>query len=121
MMPLTRIKVERVINYTDTADEGADYLCSISADVIAGYGYVKDVYYTDAAMEETEIIDLEELMEATRKEYCQYIVINPTRQVKGDPEELGLQFLADIDGYRVYLDPVAAAQVESWQQYYEED
>lgn len=47
-------KVERVINYTDTADEGTDYLCSISADVIAGYGYVKDVYYTDAAMEETE-------------------------------------------------------------------
>ena len=80
-------------------------------------------YYNEvhAAMEETEIIDLEELMEATRKEYCQYIVINRTRQVKGDPEELGLQFLADIDGYRVYLDPVAAAQVESWQQYYEED
>lgn len=47
-------KVERIISYTDTADEGDDYLCSIAADVIAGYGYVKDVYYTDAAMEETE-------------------------------------------------------------------
>lgn len=80
-------------------------------------------YYNEvhAAMEETEIIDLEKLIEATRKEYCQYIVINPTRQVKGDPAKLGLEFLADIDGYRVYKDPVAAAEVESWQQYYEED
>lgn len=44
----------RVINYTDTADEGADYLCSISGDVIGGYVYVTDIYYTDAAMEVTE-------------------------------------------------------------------
>ncbi|MDE6976700.1 MAG: hypothetical protein K2P13_06865 [Lachnospiraceae bacterium] len=80
-------------------------------------------YYNEVheAMEETEIIDLEKLLEATRKEYCQYIVINPTRKVKGDAKELGLQLLADIEGYRIYRDPVAAAEVESWQQYYEED
>lgn len=45
---------ERVINYTDTADEGADYLCSISGGTIGRYGYVTDVYYTDEDMEITE-------------------------------------------------------------------
>ena len=48
-------------------------------------------------------------------------MINPTRKVKGDAKELGLQLLADIEGYRIYRDPVAAAEVESWQQYYGED
>lgn len=45
---------ERIISYTDTADTGADKLCSISAGVIDKYAYVLDVYYTDAAMEVTE-------------------------------------------------------------------
>lgn len=47
-------KFERVINYTDTADEGSDRLCSVSAGVIGRYGYVLDVYYTEAGMEVTE-------------------------------------------------------------------
>lgn len=45
---------DRLINYTDTADEGADFLCSISAAVFGRYGYVTDVYYTDDGMEVTE-------------------------------------------------------------------
>lgn len=47
-------KFERVINYTDTADEGNDFLCGISGGQIGRYGYATDVYYTDAAMEVTE-------------------------------------------------------------------
>lgn len=47
-------KFERVINYTDTADEGTDRLCSISGGQIGRYGYVTDVYYTEEAMEITE-------------------------------------------------------------------
>lgn len=47
-------KFERVLNYTDTADEGTDNLCSISAGVIGRYGYVLDIYYTDEGMEVTE-------------------------------------------------------------------
>ena len=46
---------QRIINYTDTADTGADYLCSISACVIGRYAYVLDVYYTDEPMEVTEL------------------------------------------------------------------
>ncbi len=47
-------KFERVINYTDTADEGADLLCSISGGQIGRYGYVTDAYCTDEPMEVTE-------------------------------------------------------------------
>ena len=41
--------------YIDTADTGADYLCAIAADVVEGEGYVLDVLYTDAPMEQTEL------------------------------------------------------------------
>ncbi|WP_107838954.1 phage terminase large subunit [Metasolibacillus meyeri] len=45
---------ERIIAYTDTADTGADKLCSIIAGVIDKYAYVLDIYYTDEPMEKTE-------------------------------------------------------------------
>lgn len=78
-------------------------------------------YYNEvhAAMEETEVIDLENLLQATRKEHCQYLVLSPTRQMEGDAGELGLILLAEIDGYKVYEDPVTSKEVEQWLQYYE--
>lgn len=47
-------QADRMINYTDTADTGEDFLCSISAAQIDRYAYVRDVYYTDEPMEITE-------------------------------------------------------------------
>jgi predicted phage terminase large subunit-like protein len=41
-------------NYTDTADTGADHLCSICFIDTPEYAYVTDVYFTDAPMEVTE-------------------------------------------------------------------
>ena len=41
-------------DYTDIADTGADYLCSIVYGVYNGEAYVLDLLYTKAAMEETE-------------------------------------------------------------------
>lgn len=41
-------------NYTDTADTGADYLCSIVYGVYNGEAYVLDLLYTKDAMEITE-------------------------------------------------------------------
>lgn len=41
-------------NYTDTADEGTDFLCSICYGVYNGEVYVLDVLYTDDPMEITE-------------------------------------------------------------------
>jgi len=45
---------ERIVNYTDTADTGSDYLCSISFGIYQGFAYVLDVLYTQDGMEETE-------------------------------------------------------------------
>lgn len=43
-----------ILNYTDTADEGSDNLCSICYGMYEDSYYVLDVYYTKAAMEVTE-------------------------------------------------------------------
>lgn len=41
-------------NYTDTADSGSDYLCSITYGVYNMEAYVLDIVYTQEAMEHTE-------------------------------------------------------------------
>ncbi len=43
-----------VLSYTDTADTGSDYLCSIIFTYSGGYAYVLDVLYTRESMEITE-------------------------------------------------------------------
>lgn len=43
-----------ILNYTDTADEGSDYLCSICYGVYGATYYVLDILYTQEAMEYTE-------------------------------------------------------------------
>lgn len=45
---------EYILSYTDTADDGSDFLCSICYGMYSGSYYVLDVYYTDEAMEVTE-------------------------------------------------------------------
>lgn len=46
-----------IYSYCDTADEGTDYLCNIifAFDYVTRMAYVLDVYYTQEAMEKTEI------------------------------------------------------------------
>lgn len=43
-----------ILNYTDTADEGLDYLCSITYGVYNKEAYVLEIIYTREPMEETE-------------------------------------------------------------------
>ena len=57
---------EGVYSYTDTADEGSDYLCSVIFGVYLKEAYVLDVYYTQAGMEITET--------ETAKRFCDYEV-----------------------------------------------
>lgn len=45
---------EAIKNYTDTADEGDDYLCSINYGVYKKEAYILNVYYTKEPMEKTE-------------------------------------------------------------------
>lgn len=48
-------EVRKRANYTDTADEGADYLCSVCYNVgVDGFSYVTDVIYSNESMEKTE-------------------------------------------------------------------
>lgn len=49
-----RLLCERIINYTDTADSGKDFLCSITAIEWQGEAYIIDVLYTDKPMAVTE-------------------------------------------------------------------
>lgn len=46
--------LEGIYSYTDTADEGKDYLCSIIWGVYMKEAYALDVYYTQDGMEITE-------------------------------------------------------------------
>ena len=43
-----------ILNYTDTADEGSDFLCSICYGMFNDEYYILDIYYTKDAMEITE-------------------------------------------------------------------
>jgi len=43
-----------ILNYTDTADTGSDFLCSICYGIYGASSYVLDVLYTKEAMETTE-------------------------------------------------------------------
>ncbi|WP_427008263.1 phage terminase large subunit [Pseudarthrobacter sp. H2] len=57
-------------NYTDTADTGSDFLCSVDYIEHEGEVYVTDVVMTDEAMENTEpsvaaMLDADEVNEAT--------------------------------------------------------
>lgn len=51
---IKKIEFEKIINYTDTADTGDDYLCSITAGIYKRKIYILDVIYTKAHMEQTE-------------------------------------------------------------------
>lgn len=56
-------RVKRIVSYTDTADTGADYLCSlVAAETFDGELYMMDVLYTKEAMEVTEKSNAEMLV-----------------------------------------------------------
>jgi predicted phage terminase large subunit-like protein len=54
-----QLLTQGVFNYTDTADEGDDYLASIVAHLYEGELYVTDVLYTRDGMEITEVATAE--------------------------------------------------------------
>lgn len=86
--------------------------------LVERWGYYNGVY---EAMEKPEVVDMEALLAATRAEYCQYIVMAQGKKTDKDPTESGLTLLAEIDGYRIYEDPVTAEVVKQWQSYYEDE
>ncbi len=86
--------------------------------LVNAWDYYNAVY---EAMEKPEVVDMEQLLEATRAEYCQYIVMGKGRQTDKEPVECGLILVEEIDGYLVYEDPVTRETVRQWQEDYGED
>lgn len=86
--------------------------------LVERWGYYNAVY---EAMEKPEVVNMEDLLEAARAEYCQYIVMSKSKQTDVDPESSGLVLIDEIDGYRIYEDPVTAEMVEQWLKYYEDE
>jgi hypothetical protein len=73
--------------------------------LVARWGMQNPVY---EAMEGNEIIDVAALLEATRAENVNYIVIHFTRPLTDNPENHGLTLLDQVDGLLVYRDEEVA-------------
>ena len=65
-----------------------------------------------------EVLPMEELLEETRKEYCQYLVFREDQQMDQTPESCGLIQRTKIDGYVIYEDPEVTAIVTEWKNTY---
>lgn len=85
--------------------------------LVPRWDYYNAVY---EAMEGAEVVDVEQLLQAAREEYCQYFVFPAERELDRDPQECGLIFVKQVDDYLIYQDPVSMEIVESWQEYYKE-
>lgn len=86
--------------------------------LVARWDYYNAVY---EAMEKPEVVTMETLLEATRDDYCRYIVMAEGKKTDMPPEEAGLVLIDTIDGYRIYEDPVTVQVTEQWLEYYENE
>lgn len=77
--------------------------------LVPRWDYYHEVY---AAMEETEVLDAEALVKATRNYECNYIVLHESREWDEDPAGYQLVLVQKIDGYLIYQDLVAARRIE---------
>lgn len=90
--------------YTDTADKGTDYLCTIFFDLgIDKYLYIHDIMYTDEGMEITE------------PEQAARLVLNKTRKNRIESNNGGAGFLRAV---KRYLEKVkyVGCYLEEWPQ-----
>lgn len=76
---------EHIISYTDTADEGADWLCSIIAGTYKGEAWILDVYFTDKPMEVTEV------------EEADFLVKNKVNKAKIESNNGGKGFARNVE------------------------
>ena len=70
--------------------------------VVTQWDYYNPVY---EVMEKPEVIDAEELLDATRQTSCRYIVLAKDRKINKNLTTLGLKLIKTIDNYYIYEDP----------------
>ncbi len=77
-------------------------------------------YYNEVheVIKNNEVLPMKELLEATRKEYCQYLIFPQNQQMDMTPEKSGLILRTMIDGYCIYEDPVVTEIVTEWKNSY---
>ncbi len=80
------------------ADIGMPYGRSM---LVPQWGYYNAVH---EAMEKSEIVDMEVLVEATRATLCNYIILHESQPLDGDPAACRLELMTKIDGYLIYKD-----------------
>ena len=56
-------------------------------------------------MEQSDPIDAGQLAEAITQYNCLYVVINRSRQVKGDLSAEGLELVSELDAYQIWRNP----------------
>ena len=69
--------------------------------VVTQWDYYNPVY---EVMEKPEVIDAEELLDATRQTSCRYIVLAKDRKINKNLTTLGLKLIETIDNYYIYED-----------------
>lgn len=69
--------------------------------LVPQWGYYNAVH---EAMEKSEVIDMEALLQATRESLCNYIIIHEARELSDDPANYRLELMDNIDGYLIYKD-----------------
>ncbi len=75
--------------------------------VVTQWDYYNPVY---EVMEKPEVIEAEELLDATRQTGCRYIVLAKDRKIDKNLATLGLKLISTVDKYNIYEDPSVAAQ-----------
>ncbi|MCR5342215.1 MAG: hypothetical protein K6E70_02475 [Butyrivibrio sp.] len=84
------------------------YVRQYDTNILMPYG--RDIihwnYYNAVheAFENTEVINAEELLEATRQAQCRYIVMHESKKIDVSLEEMGLTLVDNVEGYNIYED-----------------
>ena len=76
--------------------------------LVERWGFSNQIY---DIMEKHEIIDIPTLLEYTRPNEVNYIVIHWSRATDANPENYGLILLDQVDGMLIYRDEVVAEQI----------
>jgi rRNA-processing protein FCF1 len=73
--------------------------------LVTQWDYYNEVY---EAYEKAEVIDAEELLNATRNTNCRYIILANDRKINKNLTTLGLKLIKTVDKYNIYEDPEVA-------------
>ncbi|SDB46825.1 hypothetical protein [Butyrivibrio sp. INlla16] len=93
-------------------EEFIHFVRQYDTNILMPYG--RDVIHNDyynavyVAFQKPEVINAEELLEATRQAQCNYIVMYKDRQIDVKLEDMGLELVNMVGGYNIYKDPEIA-------------